>query len=550
MNRSSHQPLRRSQGRATRVIALVTLCAIATAACTNGGTSSDATPSTVQPSDAPQSTASETITDTGVLRGPTQLTPDERWGLAPDPDDSVTLQPDVIIVGGGAQSIRSLAADGLTWTIDPDAEHADQLQIGSVMFLTGSAVGRVQRVTSSSNGLAVTLLPVGLGEIIRDGSFDLDAEIDSSAMVVRQTSDPTTAISDPGSLAASENDDAADASGSPPLDNAETPELPPSTDSASPSATTQASIVTDPGSGPGRSRPLAQQQPAPSPLPKEMPPISPSASGSYSVGGLSIAPSVTPDEIALTVTTNGNGLILGATVGIGTKALRAAGTLSIRNGKVSASDVVFRGIDSIRITFAGGAENGLADNIRTKVEVPFEVSAPVVVAGVPFVFSVKTKFLISTAFSAKNATLLAEGKYAINGPLIASATGEGPSISVTQSILRTLSGVSLGINGVVLAADFKFQVGLGVPVANAGPYVGITISAGLTNGSALGLVACRSASLKIDLSGGVGISVSSGAKAILSALGISPTSIGFDIGAKATVLSRTASLPNVPACRT
>jgi len=61
---------------------------------------------------------------------------EQKYGLAPDPHADVTYQPDVVVVGGGANSVRSADADGLTFTLDPGAPRINDLAIGKVMVLT------------------------------------------------------------------------------------------------------------------------------------------------------------------------------------------------------------------------------------------------------------------------------------------------------------------------------------------------------------------------------------------------------------------------------
>ncbi|WP_194926234.1 hypothetical protein [Catenulispora pinisilvae] len=39
------------------------------------------------------------------------------YGYGPTPDPHVTYQPDVVLVGGGPNSIWSGSSDGLTWTL-------------------------------------------------------------------------------------------------------------------------------------------------------------------------------------------------------------------------------------------------------------------------------------------------------------------------------------------------------------------------------------------------------------------------------------------------
>src|SRR4051812_15141031 len=68
---------------------------------------------------------------------------EQKYGVAPTPDPTVTYQADVIVVGGGADAIRAQSPNGFIWTIDAGAPHAADLAAGKIMFLTNRAVGRV-----------------------------------------------------------------------------------------------------------------------------------------------------------------------------------------------------------------------------------------------------------------------------------------------------------------------------------------------------------------------------------------------------------------------
>jgi hypothetical protein len=100
---------------------------------------------------------------------------EQKYGVAPIPDKSVTYQPDVIVVGGGADAVRSLSSSGITWTIDAHAPRAAELAAGKIIFLTNRAVGRVLDVRKDGDNLAVTLGPVLLTDIIRQCDIRIDA---------------------------------------------------------------------------------------------------------------------------------------------------------------------------------------------------------------------------------------------------------------------------------------------------------------------------------------------------------------------------------------
>ena len=93
---------------------------------------------------------------------------EQKYGVAPVPDSTVTYQPDVIIVGGGAESIRSQSSNGFIWTIDGSAPRARELVPGKIFFMTGRAVGRVLDVREAGRDLVVTIGPVDITEIVRE----------------------------------------------------------------------------------------------------------------------------------------------------------------------------------------------------------------------------------------------------------------------------------------------------------------------------------------------------------------------------------------------
>ncbi|QOC92026.1 hypothetical protein [Micromonospora craniellae] len=94
-----------------------------------------------------------------------------RYGMAPMPHPDLTYQPDVVLVGGGGRSVRSVTADGLTWRIDGRAPRADDLAPGKVMFVTGRGVGRVLDLQREGGDLLVTIGPVTITDVIRDGTL-------------------------------------------------------------------------------------------------------------------------------------------------------------------------------------------------------------------------------------------------------------------------------------------------------------------------------------------------------------------------------------------
>jgi len=104
---------------------------------------------------------------------------EQKYGIAPTPDPNIEYQPDVIIVGGGADSVKSQDGNGFIWTIDANAAHANDLAPGKIMFLTNRAVGRVLGVRKDGDNFVLVLGPVDLVEVVRKADIHIaDMPID------------------------------------------------------------------------------------------------------------------------------------------------------------------------------------------------------------------------------------------------------------------------------------------------------------------------------------------------------------------------------------
>jgi hypothetical protein len=134
----------------------------------------------------------------------TDLTEAERrYGRAPVPDPSVVYQPDVLILAGGAESVRGLNSNGLGCSIDARAANAADIRPGVIAFATGRCVGRVLAVERHGDTLALVLGPVEITEIIRDGSFQMDQPLDLDDTLIYEAPDwpGATTETDPLELA-------------------------------------------------------------------------------------------------------------------------------------------------------------------------------------------------------------------------------------------------------------------------------------------------------------------------------------------------------------
>jgi hypothetical protein len=136
-------------------------------------------------------------TTAGVTKDPPASGGRERWtgkerryGGSITRYAGVVYQPNVVLIGGGANAIRSESPDGLTWTIDASAPGASDLRVGKIMLATTFAAGRVLKVTRVGPSLKVILGPAALTDVIRDGTFESNGPVRLTRPVSYKTTFP------------------------------------------------------------------------------------------------------------------------------------------------------------------------------------------------------------------------------------------------------------------------------------------------------------------------------------------------------------------------
>ncbi len=452
------------------------------------------------------------------------------YGLAPLVDASVTYQPDVVIVGGGADSIRSASSDGLTWTIDGNATHAGDLEPGKVMFLTGKAVGRIVAIEEHGDDLVVTLGPIDLTDVVRDGHFETEQDIDLGALALQTLPDL------PGSLELTEK------------------EVPPPPEDSTTTSESALGVV---------SLPMAPIASISAPTDTWPPPTSGNGA-ELTLGDFSVELTRTSGaagRVGLKVTYSKNGVAFAIDFGAIFNEPAVVAEFDIRSGKIVSGTARITGLNKLEVKVDAGSETGLAGNFKARVEVPIDANFPFLLGPVPMNLSIRQKFIVETAFSAKNSTLSATGSYKVDGPLGFDYGSGGlqlttPTVTEEGSMIDSLDGVSVGVNGVIVAYQAKVLLGLGVPLLTAGPFGAITVSTGLTNGSDLGIVKCKQASLDVVVGGGLGFTIGGGdtGKNYLQSLfdrlrGSAPVKLDTEYANKsATVVHEVFIKPPVAAC--
>lgn len=460
----------------------------------------------------------------------TALTESEfRYGLAPRPHRDVTYQPDVVLIKGGADAVRSVTADGLTWTIDAKATGASELSPGKVMFVTSRGVGRVVDAQRVGDTIAVTIAPVEFTEVIRDGTFAGEQPVELGNAI---------SYSSEGALWTDEAAVAAAAQA------AAAPAAAPVSAGAvvRPAAFTEGALGKAPAPGPGDKERV------------EMPRPATGAPKNTRSNGFTVVPKCCRGGVGADLTYDDNEIRIFGSFMVLMDKPRARFHLAVSGGRVTVAELQVLGGSGLKIDIEGASKVGTARQIDRQFTVPVDFSVPVgLVLGVPFSFTVTQTVLVKTAFSAKDGNVKASGEYTINGAVgFGYRDGswglhkvQGPFIK--SSLIDSIRGPSVGANGMVLAFKTQFSIGFGAAGFSAGLNVALTVSTGVARGSALDQffpaapgtrdIGCRGASLTIDMSYSVGYTI----PAIIANV------INFFLRVfRAKPIQRTGGIPNPP----
>jgi hypothetical protein len=319
------------------------------------------------------------------------LTPAEAalaYGLAPTRDPRITYQPDVVFIEGGPSAIHWASGDGLTWAIDRTAPGAADLGVGKVMFATSVALGRVAEIDDRGEDRVVTLAPISLTDLVRDGDLEIDQDLDLSAAAYHQL---------PADMPAILPDDAPSASPGPGPSASPGSSPPPVGDTPARDGTT---LVTLPVVRLAAYRPGSpDQRLVAESAPGDSLTFPTRACPELGIDSWSVEACVDPSAITLTVDRKLDahfkfGGVLKLPI---TKLHFRAGTV-VRDGQVVSSGGLLEGIDGIEISLQGGVAGGAQDNARVKLEVPVEIeTGSLFVYGIPMKMLIEAKFTVETA---------------------------------------------------------------------------------------------------------------------------------------------------------
>ncbi|HEY6569039.1 MAG TPA: hypothetical protein VIZ22_02055 [Candidatus Limnocylindrales bacterium] len=428
-----------------------------------------------------------------------------KYGLNVNPDPSVKLADDVVLVPNGAQAVRSITGDGLTWTLDPKAPGVDGLQVGKVMFLTGRGVGRIVDVTSADAGSEVTIAPVDITEVITEGDFSGDdVALDESQMIVYDTGELPWSVIPLGP------------SGQPADDASPAPPGTPSSDPpASPSSVAAARLAryAVPGRDVGDEPvPLDEEEYQPGDVSQRDPPPDPSwgNAGPMDVGDFHLTPKCCKSGVGVSIEYDKDGTRVKGTLEVVGTLPRASWHLRISGGTLESAGLTLTGSAGIHYVFSAATKTGLVGNLHRYVQLPASLEWNQVIGGIPFAFGLTQSFIIRTAFSSKDNHLDAEGLWSFSGGLgfaYTSATGlqvtKPADVSTTRSMLTSMGGGGTGAEGIVLAHRLEARIGIGVTNFSVGPFVDLVSSVGASRGSDIGILICKGVNLNIATGAGI-----------------------------------------------
>lgn len=407
-----------------------------------------------------------------------------RYGQAPVPNDAVTYQPDVVLLPAGADAVVSVTADGVGWVIDGDAEGADRLAVGKVLFVTSRGLGRIVDLRADGDDLAVTLAPVELTEVIRDGTFSGDTPVDLGGAIAYTGEGGRWAEDEP--------------------DGAELEPVPEQTEIV------RSAFVRTQNTAP----PTVEQ---PRPVIGEPKPVS--------TRGFRVMPLCCDGGIGAHLTYDDGGIRFAGTVTLVMDKPSARFHLDIAGGKIRVAELAVYGAGGIRVDLQASSAIGTDRQLDKTFLIPIDFSVPVGHAlGLPFTLTAQQEIQITTAFSSRDGNITARGEYLVGGELGFGYRNGSWGVralsapTMSASLLDSIDGINVGVQGIVLAFKTTFTIGVGAFGFMTGLKAGLVVSAGVTIGSDLAdfaphkpvdgtKIKCRGATLAVDATYSVGYTV-------------------------------------------
>lgn len=438
---------------------------------------------------------------TGPARPLTLRGAEAHYGVRLAPSSSVAFQPDVVVVGGGADSVRSVSSDGLVWTIDAKAAHADEIATGKVIAITNLGAGRVLAVERDGDAERVAIGPIALTDLVKSGTLATDGPIALKGFQAVSTPDR------PGLATDIEHGDST-ANGST------------GSGSGSGTATTEPAAV---GRTPSRVVPAALSTgdvPAGLVIPARR-------TGTFPPPAKDIPPSQVADwhinsicctAIGIHVSYAKDGAHVQGTAELNFQKPSLDFGVRIGGGHIVNARVQLSGAAGLRFGIAASVESSAANFHGGRIQLPVDIDIPLLVAGIPMTVGIQQIFSVSLGLGGK-AELDTSGEYRLSGALgfhlVDGKPGvDLPKLTTTKSALRNVHSLAVAPSALTFAYAVKVSIGIGPPGFNAGLWYQVAASLGLaTSGSQIdqlqgtSLVTCKTVSLGLQGRYGVGYTI-------------------------------------------
>jgi hypothetical protein len=481
-----------------------------------------------------------------------KLTDSERqFGIAPRRTKDVEYADGVIVMETGDKAIRSMAGDGMHWTFDANSPHVNEFQPGRIVFATGRAVGRIVGLTRQGDSVTAFLAPVQLTDVIKKGHFAMSQNIDVANMLTYVAPDfPQPPDELVGGAKTSRNDDSPD----PQLERAVVvsrfyqgrwvPTSVAQTYGDGRRVTYQktgekwangrvslANVPLSSWNDPHQRARLSMPVPD-SPVLPVMPPLPLPADLSSGGTRKEIPVSLDGNDVRTAAVASNSGIGLQFYYHKNGVNIFSECLLRVINARVDFElNITDKGIETAGVRVDGdlgivmqaeaASEQNFSQNLHKTIYEPIDFSIPLglnAAAGVPFSITFGSYLRLETGFSAKTSKLTAEGVYTFGGGIWAGMKNYQWSVSAAghpqaeKDLGVTMTGISVGINSVVIAASIRAMVGIGAFGFSTGVFVQTIFDGTILRGSDIaspivGLQPCRQATIQAFLYYGVGYSL-------------------------------------------
>jgi hypothetical protein len=430
-----------------------------------------------------------------------------RYGSSPSRATDITYEPDVLKIDNGSEAVHNVSDDGLTWTFDANAPHAQDVAPGKVLFLTSRAVGRVLGVRRTGADLAVTLGPIAITDLIQKADISTDQPIDMNAMTAYVAPNyPQAPMPEP--------------SGSAP------PGWP---ESVAPRVTSIRMGGNPAGTSSGWTVVHALGRQALGSVFFVPAALAAGPPGSLDVSQFHVEPACC-GGLGIKFLYDVNGTRFHGAVVVKVKAPRLKTNLKIDHGLKTAT-IELLGVAGLTMDLVADDKLGLGGNMKSPVVmVPVDISWPINLHP-PFAMVLHQSFSMSTAFTSKNSTIEASGDYSFTGSFKMGwdngswGMGAPTSFTTNKSLVDSIIGIMTGPATVRVSYQMKIIVGVGAFGFVTGPYLGYTAGFGVVQQGAVGMP-CHGGELSVGMNVGVGYSIpqpiTSAINAVLHALNFSP----------------------------